>query len=94
MKDKTTIQKEAESKPIYVVQNKKDIANKVILHQGAEPVALSFGFLKLAGTITGDHPMALLEIDGKGSSFQLNDRINDYQIVSINEREVQLCLKK
>lgn len=82
-----------ESTALYVYGQNKNPSN-LVLKVGGEPVTVAAGYIKLAGTVLGDEPLAVLEIGGRGSVVEVGDRISEYRIFSISEREVKLCSRK
>lgn len=82
-----------ESTALYVYGQNKNSSN-LVLKVGGEPVTVAAGYIKLAGTILGDEPLAVIEMGGRGSVMRMGDEISDYQVVSISNREVKLCSRK
>ena len=94
--DQETATKEAivsERQPIYTYGQKTN-SKELILNFGGEPIAISCGYIKLVGTIGGENPQALIEIGGKGCLFSIGESVGEYNIISINNKEVKLCLGK
>ena len=82
-----------ESSAVYVYGQNKN-TNDLVLKVGGEPVTVAAGYIKLAGTVLGEEPLAVLEIGGRGQVCRVGEEVSDYQVISISEREVKLCLKK
>ena len=96
VEDEETPTKEAvvsERQPIYTYGQRSN-SKELILFFGGEPASISSGYIKLVGTIGGKNPQALIEIGGKGRMFSNGELIGEYQIVSILNKEVKLCLRK
>lgn len=83
----------SERQPIYTYGQRSN-SKELILFFGGEPASISCGYIKLVGTIGGSNPQALIEIGGKGRLFSNGELIGEYQVVSILNKEVKLCLRK
>lgn len=69
--------------------------NIIILNIGGEPLQLNTGYIRLVGTVCrGGTSYALLELSGQGLSVKRGEKIAEYFVSSIKEREVKLCLRK
>lgn len=60
------------------------------LQINAEPVQIGNSYIRLVGIINGMKPVALVEINGKGSSVGLGERVSGYCLVLIERNIVQL----
>ena len=80
-------------KPIYVYGQKSDLS-RITLHFTDDPISISRGYIKLKGIISGEDPQALIEVGGKGEILSTGEKLGEYQIVSISNEEVELCLRK
>jgi len=89
-----TVEASASERQALYVYGQKVNSKEVTLYYGGDPLPLSCGYVKLVGAVRGRKSWALLEIGGKGSCFALGDKVGDYRIVEINEKEVKLCLEE
>lgn len=78
---------------LYVYQTHNQTNSpSLTLYIGAEPLALAAGYVRLVGVIAGK--VALIEVGGRGVQAKAGDKIGEYLVQSIEESEVDLCLKK
>lgn len=78
---------------LYVYQTHNQTNSpSLTLYIGAEPLALSTGYIRLVGVIAGK--VALVEIGGRGTQVRVGDKVGEYSIQTIEESEVNLCLRK
>lgn len=83
---------EPQRSALYVYQTHSQTNSpSLTLYMGAEPLALSAGYVRLVGVVG---PIALLEIGGRGSQVGVGDRVGEYAVQNISESEVKLCIKK
>jgi len=90
----TTAEAYASPRKALYVYGQKTNTKQITIFYGGDPIPLSCGYVKLVGAVRGEGSLALLEIGGKGSCFALGDKVGDYRIVEISEKEVKLCLEK
>lgn len=76
---------------VYQTHNQTN-SPSLTLYIGAEPLALSTGYIRLVGVIAGK--VALVEIGGRGTQVRVGDKVGEYSIQTIEESEVNLCLRK
>jgi len=90
-----TVEAAAPERQALYIYGQKINSKEVILGYGGEPLPLSCGYVRLVGTVNGENePIALLEIGGRGAACLMGDKVGEYRVVSINEREVELCSGK
>jgi hypothetical protein len=90
-----TAEAAAPERQALYVYGQKLTSREITLHYGGEPLPLSCGYVRLVGTVNGvNEPIALLEIGGRGAACLPGDKVGEYKVVSINEREVELCSGK
>ncbi len=75
---------------VFVYGGQKSLPNKIILKIGGEPRLFSSGYLRLAGVVGGEFPMACLELGGRGFAAAKGEKIDDYRIVGIESDHVVL----
>jgi len=80
-------------KALYVYGQNTN-TRQITIFYGGDPIPLACGYVKLVGAVRGEGSLALLEIGGKGSCFALGDKVGDYRIAEISEKEVKLCSEK
>lgn len=81
----------AEDRRQMFVYGRHSNAKELTLNFGGEPILLACGYIKLVGTVLGDDPQAVVEVGGKGVLLSLSDRIGDYRVISIIDKEVKIC---
>lgn len=90
-----TVEASAPERQALYVYGQKINAREITLQYGGEPLPLSCGYVRLVGVVSGDEAaVALLEIGGRGAACLMGNRVGEYKVVSISEKEVKLCLGK
>ncbi|MFA4844058.1 MAG: hypothetical protein WC632_03815 [Candidatus Margulisiibacteriota bacterium] len=76
---------------VYVYgQDRPANSGRVILQLNGEPLLLPSGYARVVGVVSGVSPVACLEIGGRGLALGEGDKLDDYQVISINERSIVL----
>ena len=76
---------------VYVYgQGRPANAERVTLQLNGEPLLLPSGYARVVGVVSGSCPVACVEIGGRGLALGVGDKLDDYQVVSINERTIVL----
>lgn len=73
---------------VYVYNNQKKLAEKMVLRLNGESPLLPSGYVRLVGVVSGGKPIACLEIGGRGLVVGEGDKIDDYRIARIDSDNV------
>jgi len=89
-----TVEAAAEEGPVFTYDDNKiagDNVPEIYLTYSSEPVSIpGRGYVKFKGAITGERPVAVVEIAGKGAVLGLGDAIGDYAVTEIKEGSLRL----
>lgn len=80
---------------VYVYgQAQANDPKQIILKLNGESLLLPSGYARVVGVVSGGCPVACLEIGGRGLALGVGDRLDDYQVISINDRSIVLSRGK
>jgi hypothetical protein len=88
----TTITREVETRgSVYVYgQGQPTGADRIELKLNGEPLLLPSGYARIVGVVSGGCPVACFEIGGRGVALGLGDKLDGYQLVSIDDKGIIL----
>jgi hypothetical protein len=80
------------SREAVYIYNEQSASNPAALslQMNTEPVQVGNTYIRLVGIIEGLNPVALVEVNGKGASIGLGERVGGYCLTSISRNAVQL----
>jgi hypothetical protein len=67
---------------------------RLILTLAGGPYLLPSGYARLAGVVSGEKPIVLLEVGGRGLALGKGETVDDYRVVSITGDSVLLAKRK
>ena len=77
------------SKPLYIYKDQKgENPEQIVLEIDGGPLLLLSGYVRLAGVVSGEMPLALIEVAGRGRLVKEGEKIGGYAVVSISSRSV------
>lgn len=77
----------ASREAVYVYTEKQ--ASSLMLRN--EPLLLSTGYARLVGVVSGDRPIALIELGGRGLTAAVGDVVDGYSVDHIDQEVIYLA---
>jgi len=86
-------QVEPSREAVFVYGGEKGYPKELVLRIGGDASLLPSGYLRLAGVVEGERPVALLEIGGRAQAVSVGEEFDNFWLESISENGVRLRKK-
>jgi len=95
LNDEPTVVSDAPSREaVFTYNDKKEMPRRLVLSLAGEPLLLPSGYVRLAGVVRGERPVALIEIGGRGLALAKGESVDDYRVVRVDGDNIVLERRK